>query len=263
MRVITLLTDFGTGDYFVGAMKGVMLSINESLAIIDISHDVPPQSISSGSFILQNSYKHFPAGSIHVAIVDPGVGSSRRALLVATEDHFFLAPDNGLLSFIFLSDRNLRIFSLENERYFLPNRSNTFHGRDIFAPVAAHLSKGISPEEFGPQIDDPIISSFPSPKMLTSSLFSGEIIHIDRFGNLITNFHSSQLPKRFSLKIGNYLIQKHQTYYAEALTDEIFSIIGSSGFLEISVLRGSAQKRLGASVGNEVILEVHDKDPAE
>jgi S-adenosylmethionine hydrolase len=256
MSVITLLTDFGTKDYFVGAMKGVILSINPSALIVDISHEIDPQKIRSASFVLSNSYHYFPLKTIHVAIVDPGVGSNRRAILVETPRYFFIAPDNGLLSFVFEKEEkeSIKIFEITNEEFFLPKVSSTFHGRDLFAPVAAHLSIGALPEKIGKRIYDPIILQAPILQQTSENKLIGEIIHIDRFGNLVTNFHQENLPERFVLKVSDELIEKHYKFYAEAKEGEIFSIIGSSGFLEISIFQASAAKRLNAFVGQKVIL---------
>ncbi|MCS6874189.1 MAG: SAM-dependent chlorinase/fluorinase [Pyrinomonadaceae bacterium] len=255
MKIITLLTDFGTRDYFVGAMKGVILSINPNVNIIDISHEIEPQRIRSGAFVLENSYSYFPKGTIHVAVIDPGVGSQRRAILVQTEDYFFIAPDNGILSFILTKSKNPKVFSLEDENYFLKNPSSTFHGRDIFAPVAAHLSKGVSPSSFGKFINDPVIIESYAPQFISYGRFIGRVIHIDRFGNLITNFKAENLPKRFVLRIGDFTIDKHLKFYSQAQTDEPFSIVGSAGLLEISVFKGSAKQILGASIDQAVELQ--------
>jgi S-adenosyl-L-methionine hydrolase (adenosine-forming) len=252
MNVITLLTDFGLKDYFIGAMKGVILSINPSAVIVDISHEIEPQRIRSAAFVLSNSYHYFPPKTIHVAVVDPGVGSERRAILVETPRYFFIAPDNGLLSFIFENnDETAKIYELTNEEFFLPKVSRTFHGRDIFAPVAAHLSIGVLPEQMGRKIYDPVRFENPIPQKLSERRFIGEIIHIDRFGNLVTNFRGG-LPGNFVLRLGDQIVEKHYRFYSEARENEIFSIIGSSEFLEISIFQDSAASRLKAFIGQEV-----------
>ncbi len=293
-KIIALLTDFGTRDYFVGAMKGVMLSINESAKIVDITHEIAPQNILSASFTLSACYKDFPRGTIFVAVVDPGVGSERRAILVETEDYFFVAPDNGLLSFVFetftlaharvsaFEDSTLahaqvsatedstlaharvsatedstlagvrvsafRVFELTNEKYFAANISNTFHGRDIFAPVAAHLSNGVDPSEFGREIVD--------YKRLEIYDDEAKIIHIDRFGNLITNLKREDLPEKFALKIGETQIENLQEFYAEARASEVFMIFGSAGYLEVVAFQDSAKEILGAEIGQKIRLEL-------
>ncbi|GIU81605.1 MAG: hypothetical protein D6687_07730 [Acidobacteria bacterium] len=252
MSVITLLTDFGTKDYFVGAMKGVILSINPNAVIVDISHEIEPQKVASASFVLSNAYHYFPPKTIHVVVVDPGVGSERRAILVETPRYFFVAPDNGLLSFVFESqDEMLKVYELTNREFFLPEVSRTFHGRDIFAPVAAHLSIGALPEEMGKRIHDPVRLKAAVPQKISERRFVGEVIHIDRFGNLVTNFRN-ELPKNFVLKMGDQLIGKHYKFYSEAKGEELFSIIGSSGFLEISIFQDSAASRLKAFIGQKV-----------
>jgi len=252
MSVITLLTDFGLKDYFVGAMKGVILSINPSAVIVDISHEIEPQRIRSATFVLSNSYHYFPPKTIHVAVVDPGVGSERRAILVETPRYFFIAPDNGLLSFIFENnDETVKIYELTNEEFFLPKISRTFHGRDIFAPVAAHLSIGVLPEQMGRKIHDPVRLEISIPQKLSERRLAGEIIHIDRFGNLVTNFRG-EIPENFVLRLGDQLVEKHYRFYSEAKENEVFSIVGSSEFLEISVFQDSAASRLKAFIGQEV-----------
>lgn len=273
-KIITLLTDFGTRDYFVGAMKGAILSISAQSNIIDITHEIAPQDIRSAAFTLAAYYKNFPRGTIHLAVVDPGVGSARRAILLVTQDYFFLAPDNGLLSFIFdkaeggenaplpargLPPRRFRVFELTNEKYFAENVSRTFHGRDVFAPIAAHLSNGVEPEELGAEIEDFVRFEVVKPKQISQSETEAEIIHIDRFGNLVTNLKAVDLPAKFVLEINQKRIGKHQRFYAEAEKGEIFSIIGSEGFVEISAFRDSAEALLKAQVGQKVFLTVSGK----
>jgi S-adenosylmethionine hydrolase len=251
MAVVALLTDFGTRDYYVGAMKGTILSIAPSAVIVDITHDVPAQNISEASFTLQACYRDFPAGTIFVAVVDPGVGSGRQALLVEAEGYYFLAPDNGLLSFV-LSDE-APTFALTNEQYFRAPVSKTFHGRDIFAPVAGHLSLGVSPEEFGEPVSDPVRIPERTPRNIDGGV-EGEIIHIDRFGNLVTNVTTNALPASYSVEINGTVLEKRCRYYAEANKGELFSIAGSAGFLEISICGGSAAKELGARPGSSIVV---------
>jgi S-adenosyl-L-methionine hydrolase (adenosine-forming) len=243
---IALLTDFGTQDYFVGAMKGAILSINENAQIVDITHDIEPQSIESAGFILRACYKNFPKKTIFVAVVDPGVGSGRRAILVETEDYYFVAPDDGLLSFVFDEAESFRVFELTDRKYFAEKVSATFHGRDIFAPVAAHLSRGVSPNEFGTEITDFIHNSTDD---------NPQIIHIDRFGNLITNLKKENLPEKFYIEINGRRIEKLQKFYAEAEKSEVFMILGSAGFLEIVAFKNSAQKILSAESGQTIYIK--------
>ncbi len=250
-KIIALLTDFGTQDYFVGAMKGTILTINPAANIVDISHEIAPQSIKSASFILSACYKNFPKKTIFVAVVDPGVGSERRAILVATKDYFFIAPDNGLLKFVFedcaITDVRASAFELTNKKFFAAKVSATFHGRDVFVPVAAHLSNGVKPQEFGAEITDFI--------RLEENATPAEIIHIDRFGNLITNLRREDLPERFALEIGGKRIERLQNFYAEAETGEVFMITGSAGFLEIVAFQASARDLLNAEIGQKITVE--------
>lgn len=254
--IIALLTDFGTKDYFVGAMKGVILSINPEAKIIDITHDIEPQNIRSAGFTLASCYHNFPQKTIFVSVVDPGVGSDRRAILVETENYYFIAPDNGLLSLIIKNESNYRIFELTNPKFFLSKMSQTFHGRDVFAPVAAWLSKGISSNEFGNEISELIFSKNLYPKIVSADKITGNIIHIDNFGNIITNFRKTDLATNFSLQVNENMITKHHTFYAEGKVSEIFSIWGSAGYLEIAVNCNSAKELLNAEIGNEILAKL-------
>jgi S-adenosylmethionine hydrolase len=255
--LIALLTDFGTKDYFVGAMKGVILSINRNAQIIDITHEIPPQNIRTGSFNLRACYKEFPEKTIFVAVVDPGVGSERRAILVETPKYLFIAPDNGLLSFIFDKSNGFRVFEITNEDVFRKPISNTFHGRDIFSPSAAHLSNGLTPNEFGNEIEDFIRFEETKPHKISDSRIEAEIIHADHFGNLITNIKKKDLPEKFVLKIGEKRIEKLQKCFSAAGKSEIFMIFGSAGFLEIVAFQDSAQKILNAKIGDKIFAEFY------
>ena len=259
MNLIALLTDFGTKDYFVGAMKGAILSVCQTAQIIDITHEIQPQNINSASFILRACYRNFPAKTIFVTVVDPGVGSERRAILIETEDYFFVAPDNGLLSFIFNEAENFSVFELTNEKFFAAKVSRTFHGRDVFAPIAAHLANGVEPHKFGAEIKDFVRRKENKPRKVSDKIIEGEIIHIDCFGNLITNFTQENLPENFYLEIGGKKIEKLQTYFAEAVEDaKIFMIAGSAGFLEIAAFRDSAAKILKIELGQKLrVVEIN------
>lgn len=252
--IIALLTDFGTKDYFVGAMKGVIFSINASAKIVDITHEIPPQDIKSAAFTLRACYKNFPRKTIFVSVVDPGVGSNRRAILAETEDYFFIAPDNGLLSFAFDEATNLRIFELTEKQFFAENVSRTFHGRDIFAPVAAHLSKGVETNLFGREIKGFVRFDTARPQKISENEIEAEIIHIDCFGNLITNLKSEDLPEKFTLKISGEKIEKLRDYFTEAEKGEIFMIPGSAGFLEIASFQNPAKDLLNAKIGQKIRL---------
>jgi S-adenosylmethionine hydrolase len=252
---IALLTDFGTTDYFVGVMKGVILSINDKAHIIDITHEIPPQDIRSAGFTLNACYRYFPAKTIFVAVVDPGVGSDRRAILVETPEYYFIAPDNGLLSFMFDRENNFRVFEITNDEFFCQPVSRTFHGRDIFSPVAAHLSNGISPNAFGHQIKDYVYNKTEKPTRIDKETIEAEIIQIDRFGNLVTNLKMEDLPENFTLEINRKKINKLQEYFAAAELGEIFMIFGSAGLLEVVAFRDSAQNILKVKVGQKVFIK--------
>jgi S-adenosylmethionine hydrolase len=252
--IIALLTDFGTKDYFVAALKGVIFLINNEAEIVDITHEILPQDIENASFTLSACYKNFPSKTIFVCVVDPEVGSKRRAILVKTKDYFFVSPDNGLLSFIFAENDDAQVFEITNDKYFAENVSQTFHGRDIFAPIAAHLSNGIETKEFGERITDFIYREKSKPKQIASNKIEAEIIHVDRFGNLITNLKRKDLLGDFSLEINGKIIEKLQTFYAEAEENEVFLIFGSADFLEIVAYKYSASKILQAKTGNKLTV---------
>lgn len=240
--MISLLTDFGTADYYVGAVKGAILSVNPSAVIVDITHEIPPQEVAAGAFTLLAAYKTFPAGTIHVAVVDPGVGSTRRPIIVSANEHFFVGPDNGLFTYIYDREPSHRTIHVTADRFFRPDPSTTFHGRDIFAPVAAALSNGVAVEEFGAEINDEVrLPSLETPL---------RIIHIDRFGNCVTNITRDRSPSEIVVK--GRRISEFREFYGEGMGESLFAIWGSAGFLEISVNGGSAAKVLGAKRGDEV-----------
>lgn len=197
-RIITLLTDFGSQDAYAGIMKGVIAGINPRANIIDICHNIPPQDIFNGAYLLSTSYKYFPKGTVHVAVVDPGVGSQRDIVCVEIREHLFLVPDNGLLSFVVQEERPKSIVRVTNDRYFLPSFSNTFHGRDVFAPVAAYLSLGIKPRQLGSKINQLKQLDIPRPEVKETGQLEGQIIYIDRFGNLITNITRALIEQHAS-----------------------------------------------------------------
>jgi S-adenosylmethionine hydrolase len=242
LPVITLLTDFGTADYYVGAVKGAILSVNPAAVIVDITHEIPPQDVAAGAFTLLAAYKTFPAGTIHVAVVDPGVGSTRRPIIVSANEQFFVGPDNGLFTYIYDRESSHRTFHVTSDRFFRREVSTTFHGRDVFAPVAAALSKGIEVEEFGAEIDDEVrLPSLETPP---------RIIHIDRFGNCVTNI----TPPVKRLIINGRTISEFRQFYGDGDDESLFAIWGSAGFLEISVNGGSAAQILGVNVGTRIAI---------
>jgi S-adenosylmethionine hydrolase len=260
--VITLLTDFGTADYFVGAVKGAILSVNPAAVIVDITHEIPPQDIAAGAFTLLAAYKTFPAGTIHLAVVDPGVGSTRRPIIVSANEQFFVGPDNGLFSYIYDREPAHKTFHVTADRFFRSSVSSTFHGRDIFAPVAAALSNGVAPEEFGPLINDGVrLPQLLEPVVQKDGEVRARIIHIDRFGNCITNITHGLVDsgKQPTLLIKRRLIRTFKTFYADDTgpSNEPFAIWGSAGFLEISMNGQSAAQKLDVKQADLVILN-HD-----
>ena len=254
-RLITLLTDFGYDDPFVAIMKGVVSRINPAARFIDLSHNVPPQDVFHGALILRSAAPYFPTGTIHVAVVDPGVGSSRRPLLIEAEDASFIGPDNGVLS-LALSDKKItRIIELCNKAYFLAPTSATFHGRDVFAPVAAHLSLGVPAEDFGPALADYAKLAWPRSVQGDGSV-QGEIIYIDRFGNLITSIAASELRtiahKPLTISLRSYTLQGLHDNYSSGAGQDLIALINSWQLLEIARFCGSAQLHTGAQVGDKV-----------
>jgi len=261
MPIITLVTDFGTQDYFVGAMKGVILSQNPSAVIVDITHEVPPQDIQAAAFNLLATYKDFPAGTIHLAVVDPGVGSSRRPILVECAGQMFAGPDNGLFSWICQREGHFLARHLTNEKFFKHPQSATFHGRDVFAPVAAALSRGVSAEEFGPLIDDAIVLESLTPRANEDGTLAAVIIHIDRFGNCITNLTTehltSEVDRRVRLTVNNHVITSIRKYFSAEADDSesLFMIPGSAGFVEIAAQNSSAAAILKVRRGQSITLQ--------
>ncbi len=254
--LITLLTDFGLRDAYVGIMKGVILNLNPHVRLVDLSHDLPSQDVMAGAFVLQSAWRYFPAGTVHLAVVDPGVGSHRRAVAAACREHFFVGPDNGLFSLVFAEQPPWTAVSLENPQYFLPDVSATFHGRDIFAPVAAHLSLGVPLTSLGPALADPVRLAFPSPEF-REEMVEGQIIYCDYFGNLISNIPfqalQSWLRGRFaSLRLNSHLIPHLGQTYHDAPLGTLVALGGSHGYLEIACRQGSAARILDASPGARV-----------
>jgi S-adenosylmethionine hydrolase len=250
--ILTLTTDFGLTDPFVGTMKGVIAGICPSAAVIDITHGVEAFNILDGAIKLWQAARYFPAETIHVAVVDPGVGSSRGALLARMNAQWFIAPDNGVLSWVFSdSATQPAAWALENEAYFLPGPSRTFHGRDIFAPAAAHLASGVAAEKFGRSIPTSALVRLQGiePERENDGSLTGRILLADRFGNLLTNLRPNQLPEKFSLQVGDRLIATLLPNYAAGEGGKPFLIVGSSGLLEIAVTQGSAEKVLGVAAG--------------
>jgi hypothetical protein len=251
--LITLLSDFGVRDEYVACLKGVILGLNPQARLVDLSHEVPPHDIATGAFILAAAAPYFPAGTIHLAVVDPGVGTGRRALAARTRGQFFVGPDNGLFHLMFAGQAELDLVSLENPAFFLPQVSATFHGRDLFAPVAAHLSLGADLAQLGPAFRDPVRLPWPEPAV-SAAVLRGEIIHVDRFGNLVTNvaagvFRAWFRGREVELRVGPLTLTRLQHTYGEAAAGEMLALIGSHGYLEIACAGDSAAARLQAEPG--------------
>ena len=258
MPIITLLTDFGTKDHYVASMKGVILNINPQCTLMDITHQVRPHDIQEGAFILANTYSYFPKGTIHLSVVDPGVGGTRKPILLVTQNYFFVGPDNGLFTFVAQREKVKQVVVLTKQKYFLPKISTTFHGRDIFAPVAAHLSLGIKPNAFGYEINSLEKIRFQKAIIREGKLL-GEIFHVDTFGNLVSNIDEEKLFRftkghPFVIRAGRIIIQGLKKGYGEGKKGEQIALIGSSGFLEISVREGNAQKMLKVERGDRIIV---------
>lgn len=250
-RHIALITDFGQSDWFVASMKGVILSVNPRAVIVDINHNIPAGGISAAAFNLLACHSSFPKGTIFVAVVDPGVGSSRTAIAVHAGPYFFLGPDNGVLSQAIDNYYKPEFRALLNPKYFLRNVSATFHGRDIFAPVAARLSKGVAFEKLGPRIKNIVRLSMPKV-FKKGGKFSGSVIYIDHFGNAITNIPSSLITRRI-----NHVAVKGRkvplySCYADVDEGKPLAVAGSCGFVEISVNKGNAAKMMRLKIGDKV-----------
>jgi S-adenosylmethionine hydrolase len=257
--VITLTTDFGLNDHFVGTVKGVILNIVPDVEIVDISHAVQSFDIFDGALTIAQAYSYFPADTVHLVVVDPGVGTTRRALVVKTERHTFVAPDNGVLSLVYGREERLHVREITAEHYYLQPVSKTFHARDIFAPVAASLAKGVDSEKFGDLISDFVRFNAPKPKSVDATTLKGVVLKVDRFGNLITNITPQDAPMLFQLDplpfkitVGKREITEIKTTYAEGAPGEVFGILGSMGYLEIATNRGAAAQLAGTGKGSEV-----------
>ncbi len=258
--IVTLTTDFGTSDHLVGTLKGVILNINPSARIVDLNHNVTPFDVLDGALSIANSYRYFPPRTIHVVIVDPGVGTQRRPLLVSGEKQYFIAPDNGVLSMIFERE-SCTVRHITAEHYFLNPISPTFHGRDIFAPTAAWLSKAWQTEAFGEEITDYVRFTVPKAKAAGQSV-KGVVLRVDAFGNLMTNLTTEDVPAiavtsgAIKLSVSGKEVRKFAQTFALGTPGEPIAVFGSAGFLEIAVNRGSAAHTLGANRGAEVTLDL-------
>ncbi len=261
--IITLTTDFGLNDHFVGTIKGVILNISPEIEIVDISHSVQAFDVLDGALTIAQSYSYFPSGTVHLVVVDPGVGTARRPILVTSDRHHFVAPDNGVLSMVYAREERLHIRHVTAEHYSLQPISNTFHARDIFAPVAAWLAKGVDPEKFGDEISDFVRFNPPKPKSVNGNTLRGVILKVDRFGNLVTNITAQDAPMLFGTEpapfkmvVGKHEITAILPNYSDGSPGEVFGILGSMGYLEISSNRGSAAKIVGSGKGSEVTISL-------
>lgn len=252
VRLITLTTDFGLSDHYVGVMKGVILSICPRAQIVDISHGVRAYEIPEAAFTIWQSYRYFPRGTVHVLVVDPGVGTARRPILAQAAGQYFVAPDNGVLSMVYNRETH-KVRAISNTRYFLQPVSHTFHGRDVFAPAAAHLAAGIAPARFGKLIQDYLRLDFDKPARTGRRTWTGTILKVDRFGNIVTNFSVEDFPdldkREFEVAAGPRRIRVLAPHYAACGRGEPFLIVGSAGHYEISVSQESAAKLLGCAAG--------------
>ncbi|MBM3774053.1 MAG: SAM-dependent chlorinase/fluorinase [Acidobacteria bacterium] len=258
-QIITLTTDFGLADHFVGAMKGVILALAPGATIVDITHQIDAFEIAEAGFVIAQAAPWFPPRTVHVVVVDPGVGTSRRPILAEAAGQYFVAPDNGVLSMIY-SRHPHRVRALTVEKYFLKTVSQTFHGRDVFAPVAAHLARGAAPSRLGRLIRDYMRLYYEKPVRTARRGWTGAILKVDRFGNLITNFAASDFPilesQPFQMTVGLRAVGRLAKNYAECFPGELFVIAGSSGYLEVSSSHTSAAKILGCGAGAPVELKL-------
>jgi len=257
--IVTLTSDFGLNDHFVGNIRGVILDIVPEAQIVDICHAVQAFDVLDGAITIAQAYSYFPNGTVHMVIVDPGVGTARRPILLSTERHTFVAPDNGVLSMIYAREERVRVCHVTAEHYFLQPVSNTFHARDIFAPVAAYLAKGVEPGKFGEEVTDFVRFNAPKPKPVDEKTWRGVVLKVDRFGNLITNITPQDVPvlfqsapPPFKIAAGKREITEIHSSYAEGAPNEVFGILGSMGYLEIAANRAAAAQIVGAGKGSEV-----------
>lgn len=256
MSLITLTTDFGLADSYVGAMKGVILGIDPTAAIVDISHDITPQNVREAAYVIYTAYPYFPPDTVHVVVVDPGVGSRRRAIALRAAQACFVAPDNGVLSYVLARERMKEAVSLTNSRYHRPTVSHTFHGRDIFAPVAAHLARGVPLTKLGEPLSEIVAFPLPRPQVRPDGDVIGHVLHIDRFGNLILDVREEDgvLGEGLVLEFADHRVQSLGRTFADVSAGELVAYIGSSGYLEIAVREGNAARLLDMKVGDKVLL---------
>jgi hypothetical protein len=257
--IITLTTDYGTNDHLVGSLKGVILKINPDVTIVDITHGVTPYDLLDGALTIGSAYAYFPPKTIHIVVVDPGVGTERRPLLVSGDNQYFVAPDNGVLSLVYERNTNVVVRHANAEHYYLQPVSKTFHGRDIFAPIAAWLTKGWQTASMGEEIHDYKKFALPRPKA-SNGVVKGVVLRVDSFGNLITNFRSEDLPESaraggsLQLQVGAHPVKRLVDTFARAENAEPVAFVGSSGYIEIAVNKGNAARTLAIGRGAPVVL---------
>jgi S-adenosyl-L-methionine hydrolase (adenosine-forming) len=251
MARITLLTDFGSSDGYVPAMKGVIASVAPDASVEDAGHDLAPGDVTGAAIALWRYWQLYPAGTVHVVVVDPGVGSERRGIAFEADGRFLVGPDNGVFSYALRSASSARAVALENREYFRESVSWTFHGRDVFAPVAAHIASGVALESFGPAVADPVRLPWPEPVHEAGEI-AGVVVHVDRYGSLITNIPAEWSPADSAVRVGELIVGRVQRTYADVAEGEVVPLIGSLGLLEISVRDGSAAQLLRASAGSPV-----------
>jgi S-adenosyl-L-methionine hydrolase (adenosine-forming) len=266
MSIITLLTDFGTHDAYVGVMKGVILSINPSAVVIDVCHDIDPQDLIGAAYLINSFYRYFPKGTIHIVVVDPGVGGDRAIIAVELAGYIFLAPDNGVLTLLMDEKESDAVVRVENPNYFLSTISHTFHGRDIFAPVASHLSNGVCIDQLGPSLSpqDPVRLDISKPDLTGKNELIGSVISVDRFGNCISNIDENRVKefiqagteKTLEIKVNKTVIKNLSQNYLTPAPGSPVAVIGGFGFLEIAINCGNASRRLKISKGDTVVLKL-------
>ncbi len=260
---LTFLSDFGTRESYVAAVKGVVLSACPGLNIIDITHEVRSHDLLEGAFTLSCAFSYFPSQTIHLVVVDPGVGSNRRGIIATSLHHTFVAPDNGVLSLVFEQAAVNHVYSIEAEHYYNHPVAPTFHGRDVFGPVAAQLARGVEADRFGPEIADHVRLNLPTPRQTADREAEGLVLHIDRFGNVITSLKPEDLQRLFgedaspqAFLLNGKRSGKHCRYYAEASDTEIFSVVGGTGYFELAALKKPAAALLDAKRGQKVVVTV-------
>ncbi len=256
MSIITLTTDFGTSDGYVGTMKGVILSIAPDVTLVDIAHEIAPQNIRQAAYVLYASAPYFPSGTIHLAVIDPGVGSQRRALVIRTSEGFLVGPDNGLFALFLADEPGAECHAITQPAFMQPHISATFYGRDVFAPVAAHLAGGVNLDLLGPRVSDPVTFPIPKPAQQPDGSWLGHVLYADHFGNLVTSLTDDLLApiNRAEISIGQHRIAGIKRTFAQAAPGDLIALVGSSSHVEISVVNGNAAQSLGLGPDSPLTL---------